>query len=514
MQVKSNSLLKMDIWGNFLKETTRLGYKRQIRKSQKLKDQNETLRELLTKAKLTEFGSQHRFKDILKGENLITSFTQNVPITNYNRFYDNWLNHTLNGRRNVIWPGKIGFYALSSGTTGAASKRIPVSDTMLRQFQKTTFKQIVGLHDLNLPSSFFESNVLVVGGSTNLTKIGAHLEGDLSGILAKNKSFVLTPFSKPNPKIAKIRDWNEKMDAIVENAKKWNIGVIAGVPSWVSMLLEKIITYHKVDTIHEIWPNLAVYTHGGVFIEPYRDKLNKLFGKPMVFQNTFLASEGYFAYQKNYQEDCLELLVNDGVYFEFVPQEYFEQLKNGDFDKIQTLNIDQVRTGTPYALIISTCAGLWRYYIGDVIEFTDAEAKKIKITGRVSYTLSVCGEHISEENMNQAIQFVNEQLGITVEEFCVYPNKSKDGHKWFIGTNFKVDSSKYAKLLDDFLKKNNDDYASLRKYTLKEPVVQALPVQKFYEFMESINKLGGQSKFPRVMSETQIEKWEGFLHGV
>lgn len=503
----------MDLLGNILKGTTKVGYNRQVKKSQKLKDQNYTLNKLLTRARLTDFGMAHNFTDILSSEQPSKAFRENVPLTNYEQFHAKWLHKALEDKRNVAWPGRIPFYALSSGTTNAPSKRIPVSDGMLRQFQRVTIQQIVGIHKLELPPAFFETQVLIIGGSTELGKVGAHYEGDLSGILAKNKSFILSPFSKPGRKISKIRDWKEKMDAIVENADKWDIGIIAGAPSWITLLIENIIAHYNVKSIHDIWPNFSLFSHGGVFIDPYKERLNKLFSKPVYFQNTYLASEGYFGFQRDFFNDGMELLLSNGIYFEFVEEKYFEQIKNGDFTDIVTLNIDEVKQNVPYGLVISTCSGLWRYVIGDVVEFIELETKRINIVGRISFGLSLVGEHLSDGNMLEAMRKVSADLGVTVEDFCVHPNKEMNGHHWYIGLQNPdvVDGEKFAELLDKEIKLSNDDYASSRKYTLAAPTVLPLSVDTFYGFMELRGKFGGQNKFPRVLKDEQIDQWKEFI---
>lgn len=503
----------MDLLGNILKGTTKVGYMRQVKKSQKLKDQNHTLQKLLTRARLTDFGMAHNFTDVLASEQPSKAFREVVPLTNYEQFHAKWLRQALEDKRNITWPGRIPFYALSSGTTNSPSKRIPVSDNMLRQFQRVTIQQIVGIHKLDLPSAFFETQVLIIGGSTELEKVGAHYEGDLSGILAKNKSFILSPFSKPGRRISRIRDWKEKMDEIVKKADQWDIGIIAGVPSWITLLLESIIEYYNVESIHDVWPNFSLYSHGGIFIDPYKERLNKLFAKPVYFQNTYLASEGYFGFQRDFEQDGMELLLSNGIYFEFVEEHHFEKIKEGDFSEIGTLNIDEVEQNVPYGLVISTCSGLWRYVIGDVVEFTDLETKRINIVGRISFGLSIVGEHLSDGNMLDAIKKVSAALGVIVEEFCVHPNSTMNGHHWYIGLQQPdaIDGEQFAALLDKEIKANNDDYASIRKSLLLPPTVLPLSVDTFYGFMERRGKIGGQNKFPRVLKEGQIEEWKVFV---
>ena len=249
----------MPIIGKLLKKTTKIGYKRNFNKGKEYFHQVETLKKLLEKAKFTKFGFQYKFNEISNNVELVEDFQQLVPITDYDRFYDAWLKDSILGVKDNTWPGRIKFYALSSGTTGSPSKRIPVSEEMIRSFQKTSMRQITMLHELDLPESFYSANVLVVGGCTKLNKKKTHIEGDLSGILKKHTSFILSPFAKPGNKITGIKDWNVKMEMMIEKAPTWNIGVVAGVPSRCIMLMEKIIERYQLNSIHDIWPNFDVY---------------------------------------------------------------------------------------------------------------------------------------------------------------------------------------------------------------------------------------------------------------
>ena len=441
----------MDILGNLIKETTRVSYHRYLRKSKKQEIQLRTLGKLLHKARDTAFGTQHQFTSIVHDSNPLRKFKEQVPITNYERFHEQWLKHTLTGKKDIIWPGKITHFALSSGTSSDSSKKIPVSEAMIRKFQKITIQQLSGLYELQLPASFYESNVLIVGGSTDLQREGKLFFGDLSGILAKNKSFILSPFTKPSRKISHLKQWDKKVDAIVEAAPKWDIGVIAGVPSWVSQLLERIIERYELSSIHDIWPNLRIYSHGGIFIEPYEEKLKGLFGKPMIYQNTYLASEGYFAYQKKFDEKGMQLLLSNGVFFEFVEEKYFSRLHAGEMENIPTLTIDQVREHTPYAMVISTCAGLWRYSLGDTIEFTNVATRTIEITGRISFYLSTYGEHLSDSNLVKAVGLLSQRMQANIEEFTVFSDTSNNQHCWHLGSSGFFNEFQASQELDKIL---------------------------------------------------------------
>ena len=501
----------MELIGNILKETTRISSSKSAVATSPESTQRQALYKLIKKARNTAFGGAHDFSKIMSDSNLIERFQDLVPITSYERFHHKWLRRSIEGEKNVIWPGKPHYFALSSGTTSSSSKRIPVSEKMIKKFQKATIQQLNGIYDLQLPPSFYKSSVLIVGGSTDLKKVNQSLTGDLSGILAKNKSIILSPFTKPSNKIAKIKDWEEKVEAMVEKAPSWNIGVIAGVPSWVSQLLERIINRYELETIHDIWPNLKLYIHGGIFLKPYQDKLEKLFGKSMVYQNTYLASEGYFAYQRDFLKGGMQLLLSNGVFYEFVEEKYFHLLNTDEHLPIPTLTIDQVKERTPYAMVISTCAGLWRYSLGDTIEFTDVPSRTIRITGRISFHLNTYGEHLSDSNLINAIELLASEMDVSIEEFTVFSNKKDNRHYWYVGANKLFSESQGAAELDEILMQLNDDYETVRNHLVKVPHLRVLPTQTFYTFLQKIGKVGSQNKFPHVLTEEQNEQWKKHL---
>jgi hypothetical protein len=474
-------------------------------------EQELTLKKLLLQAKNTTLGKAHGFKEILSNTDLIATYKASVPIVSYDAMYDQWIKHSMKGMKNVTWPGTINYFAMSSGTTKDDSKYIPVSDEMLKQFQRSSYRQLVELTKKGLDKSIYKSKVLTIGGSTELQKHEFCKVGDLSGILSKKKSWAFSPIAKPGKKIAMLKDWDAKIDRIVKKAPRWNIGVIAGVPSWTVKLLEKIVETYQVDTIHDIWPNLQLYLHGGVFIEPYLEKLDRLMGKPIVYQNTFLASEGYFGYQKDFSSEFMELLTRNGVFYEFIEEKFFNQIRNNNFYNVPTVTLDKVRPNTVYAMVISSCSGLWRYSMGDLVSFKNTGAKEFKIVGRVAYDLNISGEHLTEDVISKAILDVSRHYGSEIHEFCVYPNRKTDRHEWYIGPDRTVSETEFAVRLDQRLKELNHDYSIVRKFHLKAPRVKVLPTDKFYEFLYIKDNYGAQNKFPRVMNTVQIKEWESFL---
>lgn len=502
----------MQIVGRLIKKTAEIGHKRSSKKGFSFENQSSTLFKLIEFAKKTNFGKSHQFGDVLEHPDFIEEYQKNVPIMEYEKFYQTWLHRTIDGVKDNTWPGRVKHFALSSGTTGSPSKRIPVSQQMIRSFQKTSIKQMATLLNLNLPPAFFQKSILTVGGSTKLQKIENHIEGDLSGILKKHTTWIVSPFTRPGTKTTNLKDWNKKLEIMVQEAPSWDIGIVAGVPSWCIMLMERIVEHYQLKSIHDIWPNFQVYVHGGVFIQPYLKRLERVVGQPVHLLNTYLASEGYFAYQLSPEKEGMQLLLNAGIFYEFVPfnAEYFNadgSLKN----KYNALTLKQVEKGVDYALVITTNAGLWRYILGDLVQFTDLENCEIKITGRIKQYLSLVGEHVSLDNMQEALNAVSAEKDVEIQEYCVFADPIRQGHVWTLGVDKSVDAEAISACLDSHLAALNDDYASVRKYNLKQPELQCIPTAYFYEFMEKLGKLGSQNKFPRVMNEHQATQWKQFL---
>ena len=278
------------------------------------------LKKILRKARFTEFGQQFNFDEILSAKHSEKKFQECVPIFNYNKIYNNWWHKTLNGVSDVCWPGKIKYYALSSGTSEASSKYIPVTNDLLKGNKIVMIKQLFSLRKYqNIPLRSAGRGWLTLGGSTDLEKNSGYYAGDLSGITVKKSPFWFQPFYKPGKKISREKDWNKKLNDIVEKAPNWDIGFIVGVPAWVQMCMEMVVTKYKLNNIHEIWPNLDFFVHGGVNFEPYKKGFEKLLGKPITYIETYLASEGFLAYQERQSNKGMKLVTNQHIFFEFVP---------------------------------------------------------------------------------------------------------------------------------------------------------------------------------------------------
>jgi len=473
------------------------------------------LKKLLKKARFTEFGQQYRFDEILLSKHVGKKFQEQVPVSNYDSIYKAWWHKTMAGTPNVCWPGKIRYYALSSGTSEAASKFLPITTDLLRGNKIAMIKQMLSLRTYeDIPLATVGKGWLALGGSTDLQKGAGYFAGDLSGITIKRSPFWFQPFYKPGKKIAREKDWNKKLEEIVEKAPQWDIGFLMGVPAWIQMCMEMVIARYQLKNIHEIWPNLAVFVHGGVHFEPYKKGFEKLLGKPITYIETYLASEGFIAYQDRQYAKGMRLVTGEHLFLEFVPFNEQNFTANGDLvNNPEALMIHEVEEGKDYALLISTSAGAWRYLIGDTVRFVDKENCEIIITGRTKHFLSLVGEHLSVDNMNRAIQVAAEKLNISIPEFTVAgePSGSFFAHHWYVATNDLVDPGELGKLIDDTLKELNDDYAVERKAALKEVKLDVLSEKRFLDFMQSQGKVGGQHKFPRVLKGTMLEKWQAFL---
>jgi hypothetical protein len=504
----------MPLLGSIIKGGISLRSKIQFERYTPEQHQKKVLKQLLAKAQFTLFGQTYKFSRILSSPQFVNKFRLTVPVHDYNSIFSKWWNKCLHNEEDVCWPGKVRYFALSSGTSNSSSKHIPVTSDMLKSIQRVSIRQIISLAKYDLPQTHFEKGILMLGGSTHLHQKGSYFEGDLSGITTSNLPFWFQHFYKPGKRISKHSDWNAKLDEITEKAPEWDIGVVVGVPAWVQLLLEKIITRYNLKNIHEIWPNLSMYVHGGVSFEPYKKSFQGLLGKPLIYIETYLASEGFIAFQDEPELKSMRLIINNGIFFEFIP--FNQQNFNGDGELIgkpKTFMVHEVEEGQDYAIMLSTNAGAWRYLIGDVVRFTNKEKCEIIIVGRTKHFLSLCGEHLSVDNMNKAIELVSEELNIRINEFTVsgIPCGSLFAHKWYIGTDDPIDAAVLKESLDEKLKILNDDYRVERGSALQDVIVEAVPHIMFLNWMKVHNKVGAQNKFPRVMKDVQFREWEEFV---
>ena len=477
--------------------------------------QQRVLKKLLRRARYTAFGQKNKFEQIILSRHPGKTFQQNVPTYNYNKIYNEWWYQTLDGKEDICWPGKIKYFALSSGTSESASKYIPITNDLLKGNKVIMIKQLLSLLTYQgISLSSIGSGMLTLGGSTDLQKGPGYYAGDLSGITAKKSPFWFQPFYKPGKKIAKEKDWNKKLVDIVEKAPQWDIGFLAGVPAWIQMCLEMVIEKYKVKNIHEIWPNLTFFVHGGVSFEPYKVGFEKLLGKPITYVETYLASEGFLAWQYKQNAKGMRLAYNQHIFFEFVPFDENNFDAEGEMvENPEALMIHEVEEDKDYALLISTNAGAWRYLIGDTVRFVNKENAEIIITGRTKHFLSIVGEHLSVDNMNKAIHLVSEEFNLSIPEYGVRGENvdSLFGHHWYVACDQSADGVALAKAIDEKLLTLNDDYAIERKSALKRIRVTVLKESVFMDFMQAKGKIGGQHKFPRVLKGDLLKDWEIFI---
>lgn len=507
----------MPLLGALIKKAYELSHMPVEMKISRLKpvdSQKKELKKLLRKAQFTAFGENYGFEEILESQDIFTAFKKSVPVFDYNNMYKQWWYRALNGESYVSWPGRVKYFALSSGTSEASSKHIPITQDMLNSIKRASIRQLVSSAKYNFPTHFYEKGMLMIGGSTHLQFNGTYFAGDLSGITAANIPFWFEHFYKPGRRISRTTDWATKLNEMVRNAPNWDIGVIVGVPAWVQILLERIIAEYKLNNIHDIWPNLTVYVHSGVSFAPYEKSFEPLFGKPVIYSESYLASEGYIAYQTRLDRRIMQLIVDNGIYFEFIP---FNENNFDDEGNLrsnpETLHLGEVQNDVEYALLLSTNAGAWRYLIGDTIKFTDASKCELIITGRTKQFLSLAGEHLSVENMTRAIEMLQDEYNIAVKEFTVtgFRHGSMFAHRWYLGTDDTIDSELAARKIDEYLCKLNDDYMVERTEAITDVFCDVLPSKVFYDYMKKLGKEGSANKFPRVLKGQRHEHWAEYL---
>lgn len=479
--------------------------------------QQKVLENLLKTALSTEFGKAYNFDLILQSDEVHEDFAKEVPYFDYHQLHDQWWYKVIEGKQDITWPGSPDYFALSSGTTGKKSKRIPVTNDMIEAIRKAGIKQVEALSNFDLSASFFEKEIMMLGSSTDLQEKDGRLEGEISGISASNIPFWFEGYYKPGKEIAQIDDWDKRVQRIAERAKDWDIGALSGIPSWIELMLQKVIEYHNVENIHEIWPNLQVYTSGGVAFAPYEKSFNKLLAYPITVIDTYLASEGFIAYQERPETDAMKLITNNGIYFEFVPfrPEYINQ--DGSLKQdAPSITLSDVETNQDYVLLISTVSGAWRYIIGDTIEFTDVQRAEIRITGRTKFFLNVVGSQLSVNKMNAALREVEEKFNTEIPEFTLAATRINNEfyHHWYLGTDIQADNTTLAQALDQSLKNANKNYKVARSKALKGVKITKVPVEVFAEWSGTQKKKGGQVKMERVMSEEKFAEWETFVSEV
>tara|TARA_B110001452_G_C15231040_1_gene426418 strand:- start:123 stop:1637 length:1515 start_codon:yes stop_codon:yes gene_type:complete len=461
--------------------------------------QNELLEHLLHTAKNTEIGKQYDFASI----STYREFAERVPVTSYE---DNHLQieRARKGESNIFWPTPIKWFAKSSGTTNSKSKFIPVSSASLEHCHYAASKDLLCMYLNNNPdANLFLGKSLRLGGSKELYKENATVYGDLSAILIDNMPFWAEYSSTPNNEVSLMADWELKMQAIVDQTIQENVTSLAGVPSWMLVLLNNVLESTGKSNLFEIWPNLEVYFHGGVNFDPYIEQYNAILPKENFrYYEIYNASEGFFAIQDRNANKELLLMLDYGIFYEFIPMDTYGSASE------KVIPLEQVQVAKNYAIVITTNAGLWRYKIGDTVRFTSISPFRIKVTGRTKHHINVFGEELIIENAETALKQASKHTQCEIVDYTAAPifmeGREKGAHEWII--EFKTppkDLSLFTKSLDSALMDVNSDYQAKRfnNTTLNMPKVHVARQRLFYDWLKQKNKLGGQHKVPRLSNK-------------
>ena len=470
--------------------------------------QEEWLRKLLNTAKDTEWGKVQGFSYIKNSE----QFAQRVPLQNYESLRP-YIDRIRKGEQFLLWPEEIKWFAKSAGTTSEGRKLIPVSPTSLDGCHYNGGRDMVAIHCNNNPETkLFTGKNLALGGTQQKEYFGNYesFTGDVSAIVISNLPMWAEYFRAPDVEIALIGDWEEKLEKMALSTMNENVTSIAGVPCWMLVLFRRILEYKNAKSIYEVWPNLEVYFHGGMNFSPYREQFASLFNKLSVnYLQLYNATEGFFGIQFDKISDELLLMLDYGIYYEFIP------IEEVDLASPKTIHLSQVETGKNYEMVISTTAGLWRYRLGDVVQFTSKTPYKFIITGRTKQSINVFGEKLMVHHAEHAISETAVKFNSAVIDFTVTVDFINSRHEWFIELDFIPDSkTQFIDELDSWLKKINLDYGIKREkdFILKKPKVNFLPRGAFYSWLKSKGKLGGQYKVPRLSNlRTHAEELISFL---
>lgn len=458
--------------------------------------QDELLMRLIQFAKSTEFGNEHDFTSI----NSYEEFTSKVPIQQYESI-EPLIERCRKGEQNLFWPTKIKWFAKSSGTTNAKSKYIPVSDEAIEYCHLKAGKDMLGLYiNNNEDAELFNGKGLRLGGSAAIYEDNDSYFGDLSAIIIENMPFWADFSSAPKQETALMSEWETKMEAIINETINENITSLVGVPSWMLVLLNKVLEKTGKDNILEVWPNLEVYFHGGVNFNPYREQYKKIIPKKdFKYYETYNASEGFFALQDENGSYDLLLMLDYGIFYEFIPMDEY------DGESSKAIPLSKVKEGVNYAVVITTNSGLWRYLIGDTVKFTSLDPYRIRITGRTKHHINVFGEELIIENAEEALKSACKKTNATITDYTVGPiymdGKKQGSHEWIIEfANAPENLEYFTELLDNALKSINSDYEAKRynNMTLTMPIVHQAREGLFYTWLKKKRKLGGQHKVPRL----------------
>lgn len=467
--------------------------------------QDEVLKKLIAAARYTEFGQKYAFEDLVNYED----FKKRIPVHTYEQLFP-YIERLMRGEQNILWPSEVKWFAKSSGTTNARSKFIPVTSEALEDCHFKGGKDLYSIFINNYPDTkIFSGKGLGVGGSYRVNEYdptsSSHY-GDVSAVIMQN----LPPWAEfirtPSLEVALMDNWEEKIEKLARETARVDVTQIAGVPTWTVLLLQHIVELEKKNSILDVWPNLEVFFHGAVAFKPYKNLFKSLIPSDrMKYWETYNASEGFFGIQDQKDSEDLLLMLDYGVFYEFIPMEELDK------EYPDAIALQDVELGKNYAMVITTNAGLWRYNIGDTIKFTSKSPYRIRISGRTKHFINAFGEEVIIENAETAITAACEQTGAVIDNFTaapIYLEKSKrGGHEWII--EFKTqpsDLSKFSDVLDTTLRKVNSDYDAKRAHdiALVAPIVRSVSSGTFYNWMKRRGKLGGQNKVPRLSNTREF----------
>jgi len=464
--------------------------------------QQDTFNQLIYKAADTEWGYQYKYNKI----NSISDFQKNVPLQTYDDVKP-YVERLRKGEQNLLWPGEIKWFAKSSGTTNHKSKFIPMTRDAMEKCHFKGGKDVLAIYTSNFPDSkLFKGKGLTLGGSHKIDNYSNQsFYGDLSAILIENLPFWTEFIRTPSQEIALLDKWEIKLERIARETIQENVTSIAGVPSWNLVMIKFILDYSGKSNLIDIWPNLELFIHGGVSFAPYREQFQKLIPSGnMHYLETYNASEGFFAIQDDPLDDGMLLMLDYGVFYEFIPLNEFDK------ENPKALTINEVEIGVNYVIVISTNTGLWRYIIGDTVKFTSLFPHKIKITGRTKHFINVFGEEIIIDNADNALKKACTKTHCEISDYTAAPvfmsDNKKGRHEWVIEfVKPPVNNDEFVYYLDSALQNINSDYEAKRykDITLDKPLLNIVPVGTFYKWLEKKGKLGGQNKVPRLSNDRQ-----------
>ncbi len=467
--------------------------------------QREVLQELVTAAQYTEFGRKYSFSSLFT----LKDFKKNVPIHEYDDIKP-YILRMMEGEENILWNTPVNWFAKSSGTTSDKSKFIPISEESLQDNHFKASKDVLSNYYKNFPSSdLLTGKGLVVGGSHQISKVNEDIQyGDLSAVLMQNSPFWGQWIRTPELSVALLDEWEMKIEKLAQITANENVTSLAGVPTWTLLLLKRILEIKGKSTIKEVWPNLELYINGGVSFVPYKDQFSRIIREKINYIEIYNASEGFIAGQVRPDDDGMLLFTEHGIFYEFMPVEEY-----GKKDPV-TVGLKDVVPGRNYALVISTTGGLWRYLIGDTVQFTSLNPYKIKISGRLKHYINAFGEEVIVDNTDKAIAEASEKTNAIVNDYTAAPvyfsDDSNGAHEWLIEFEKEPgDLSAFVTELDASLRNINSDYEAKRhkNIALRMPVVHRLAPGTFREWLRSKGKLGGQHKVPRLSNErTTLEE--------